>query len=71
MIKKYRLKKEVKNILNKTLLTILIFLIGMILIKENPELKTNIRKIFYEDNIKFINYKNLYEKYKRLSLQKK
>ena len=63
MIKKYRLKKEVKNILNKTLLTILIFLIGMILIKENPKLKTNIKKIFYEDNIKFINYKNLYEKY--------
>lgn len=63
MKKKYVLKKEIKNLLNKTLLTIAIFLIGMILIKQNPKFKENIKSSVYEGNIKFVSYKNFYEKY--------
>lgn len=63
MKKKYVLRKEVKNLLNKTLLTIIIFLIGMILVKENPNLKSVLNKTIYEDSFKFIKNKKIYEKY--------
>ena len=42
MKEKLVLRKEIKNLLSKLLLSIIIFLIGMILVKTNPKLKENI-----------------------------
>ena len=66
------LRKEIKNLLNKLLLSIIIFLIGMILVKTNPKLKENIKKTIYEDSLPFQKLKSTYEKYlgKVLSVEK-
>lgn len=70
--KKLVLKKSIKIALNKFLITIIIFLIGLISIKANPNLKKVIRENFYEKNIKFSRMKTFYEKHfgKLLSLDK-
>lgn len=57
------LKKSVKRILSKSMITIIIFLIGMISIKSHPNLKDMLQKNIYEKNIKFTKSKNFYEKY--------
>ena len=49
--KKLTLKKKIRTALTRVLLTILIFLIGMILIKQNPK-----NKVFIEKNILEILY---------------
>ena len=61
--KKLVLRKEVKTFINKTLLTILIFLIGMILVKKDSKYKNIIITNVYEKSFKFTKIKNLYEKY--------
>ena len=61
--KKLVLRKEVKTFINKTLLTILIFLIGMILVKKDSKYKNIIITNEYEKSFKFTKIKNLYEKY--------
>ena len=45
---KLKLKRNIKLLLNKTLLTIIIFLIGMIITKQNPNMKELIRYNIYE-----------------------
>lgn len=57
------LRKEIKSILNKLLLSIIIFLIGMILVKTNPTLKEKIKTKVYEESLPFQKLKNVYEKY--------
>ena len=57
------LKKNIKRTLNKLLLSIILFLIGMILVKQNPNLKKNIEKNLYEKSLPFQKVKNYYEKH--------
>lgn len=57
------LRKEIRNLLSKILLSIIIFLIGMILVKTNPKLKEEIKKTIYEESLPFQKFKNTYEKY--------
>lgn len=61
--KKLVLKKYIKLIITKVLLTIIIFLIGMIIIKQNPKNKVFIQKNIYEDSLKFTKARQLYKKY--------
>lgn len=61
--KRLVLKRRVKVFLSKVLLTILIFLIGMILVKGNSKTKNLLIENIYEKNFKFTKVKNLYEKY--------
>ncbi|MBQ2639446.1 MAG: M23 family metallopeptidase [Bacilli bacterium] len=61
--KKLVLKESVKVFINKVLITILIFLVGMILVKDNSKFKNIIITNVYEKNFKFTKVKNLYEKY--------
>lgn len=57
------LKKSIRKLLNRILISIIILLIGMIEVKKNPEMKTIIRKNIYERNISFIEIKKIYKKY--------
>ncbi len=61
--KKLVLKRSVRNFLTRFLLTIIIFLIGLILIKKDPNLKPTFIKNIYEKTFKFTKAKELYEKY--------
>ena len=61
--KKLILKPEVKRFFNKILLTILIFLVGMILVKQNSNYKNLIIENVYEKNFKFTKIKSIYKKY--------
>lgn len=64
MIKeKLVLRKEIKKIIRKALYTTIIFLIGMILIKQNPSYKDKINNIIYKDNPNYIHLKKTYDKY--------
>ncbi|WP_413854737.1 peptidoglycan DD-metalloendopeptidase family protein [Candidatus Ruminimicrobium bovinum] len=70
--KRLVLKEKVKIFINKVLITILIFLVGMILVKDNSKYKNNIINNVYEKSFKFTKLKDLYEKYfgKVLSVDK-
>ena len=57
------LKKSIKNVINKVLLTVIIFLLGMILIKKYPNIKTPLQTTMFEESFKFQTYKSFYEKY--------
>lgn len=57
------LKKSVKKTLNKLMLTIVVFLVGMITVKANPNLKKILNDNVYEKNFKFTKAKTAYEKY--------
>lgn len=61
--KKLVLKKQIKQLLSKVLLTIIIFLVGMIIVKDNPKTKIFIQENIYEKSFKFTKIKNLYQKY--------
>ena len=61
--KRLVLKEKVKVFINKVLITILIFLVGMILVKDNSKYKNNIINNVYEKSFKFTKLKDLYEKY--------
>ena len=63
MKEKLVLKKSIKNALNKLLLSVIIFLIGMIIIKQYPNLKQPLQVNLYEKSFKFQTIKSLYEKY--------
>ena len=62
MKKKLVLKKKIRIALNKFLITIIIFLLGMIVGKENPNMKKQIQKNIYETNFPFQKVKTWYEK---------
>ena len=61
--KKLVLKKSIKQKINKLLYTIIIFLIGMIATKNNPNLKETIKTNVYEKSFPFQKIKKQYEKY--------
>lgn len=61
--KKLVLKKQIKQLISKTMLTIIIFLVGMIFIKQDTTNKALVKKKIYEENIKFVKVKELYKKY--------
>lgn len=63
VIKKLVLKKNVRNFITRILLSIIIFLIGLILVKNNHQFKTVILDNVYGNNIKFTKIKKLYQKY--------
>ena len=64
MIKeKLVLRKEIKKIIRKTLYTIIVFLIGMIVTKENPSYKEMINNTIYKDNTNYIKIKKAYNKF--------
>lgn len=56
-------KKYIVQFINHVLLSIIVFLIGMILTKNNPNNKKMISKYVYEESIHFSNFKKLYNKY--------
>ena len=57
------LKKSIRKALNKLLLSIIIFLIGMILVKHDIKYKSIIQTKLYEESFPFQKTKLLYEKY--------
>ena len=59
---KYVLKRKVKIFLSKALLTIILFLIGLIGIKKFPNQKEFLKHFIYEKNIPFLEVKEYYEK---------
>ena len=61
--KKLILKKDIKILLSKTLILIIIFLLSSILIKKYPESKLTIKTKVYEESFKFTKLKNIYEKH--------
>ena len=71
--KRLVLKKSIKKQLSKFLLTILLFLTGMIFLKQNPTEKDKLREIIYEKSLPFASVKKQYEKYfgEILSVDKK
>ena len=66
------LKTKVKILISKVMLVIIFFLLGMIITKNNPDMKKSLNKTIYEKSFKFTSLKNNYEKYfgKILSLNK-
>ena len=63
MKEKLVLRKEIKKVLNKLLLSIIIFLIGMILVKAKPNLKETLKTKLYEESLPFQKLKTTYNKY--------
>lgn len=61
--KRLILKRNIKILISKILITIIIFLIGMILVKSSEEYKNLIKKSIFDQSIKFTKYKKLYDKY--------
>ncbi len=61
--KRLVLKRSIRNFLSRFLLTIIIFLVGLILIKGKPNLKTTFIKNIYEKSFQFTKTKKIYEKY--------
>lgn len=70
--KRLVLKKSVKIFISKCLITVILFLVCLILTKENSAFKNKIIKYVYEDRFKFTELKSIYEKYfgKILSVDK-
>ena len=61
--KKLILKKQIKQVINRVLLTIIIFLLGMIITKSNPKTKIFIKENIYETSLKFTKINEIYKKY--------
>lgn len=61
--KKLVLKKEVRSFITRLFLTILLFLVGMILVKGSSNIKNIIIENVYNKNFKFTKVKGFYEKY--------
>lgn len=57
------LKPKIKIAFSKLLITIIIFLIGLICIKKDISLKNIIKENIYEKSIKFSNNQKIYDKY--------
>lgn len=61
--KKLVLKKSVRNFITRVLIVVIIFLVGMILVKSNSKAKNSILKQVYDTNFKFTKVKETYQKY--------
>ena len=63
IIEKKVLKKAIKTAINKFLSMIVVFLLGMISVKINPDLQPMIRDKVFESSFSFTKFQNLYKKY--------
>lgn len=61
--KRLVLKKSVKSFMTRVLITVIIFLVGMILTKKDNNIKKTILKNVYDKNFEFTKVKDVYEKY--------
>ncbi len=61
--KRLVLKKSVRNFITRLLITVIIFLVGMIIVKSNAKIKNSILKQVYDTNFKFTKIKDVYQKY--------
>lgn len=61
--KKLVLKEQVKKTISKVMITIIIFLVGMIVVKKEPNSKVFLKQNIYEKSIKFTKIKEVYNKY--------
>lgn len=61
--KRLVLKTSVSIFLSKLLITVIIFLIGLILVKQNPAIKKCVKENIYEKSFKFTKIKQLYKNY--------
>lgn len=61
--KKLVLKKSVRGFLTRSMLTVIIVLIGLIFVKSNSSIKKIITKNVYESSFNFGVAKNIYQKY--------
>ena len=57
------LRKEIKVIMKKAMYTIIIFLLGMILVRKNPNIKSKINKTVYQESPNYMKAQKLYKKY--------
>lgn len=57
------LKKSIRRFINQLMISTIILLIGLILIKKDPSLKTRINKALYEENIQFMKAKKIIDNY--------
>lgn len=61
--KRLVLKKNVRNFIARILITVIIFLVGMILVKSDSNFKNIILDQVYDNNFKFTKIKDFYQKY--------
>lgn len=61
--KKLVLKKSVRNFMTRVLITVIIFLVGMILVKSDNKIKNCILENVYNKNFEFTKLKDIYQKY--------
>ena len=57
------LRKKIRILFKKALYTMILFLIGMILIKQNPEYKEKLNKIIYKESPNYLKMRKMYDKY--------
>lgn len=60
---KIRLKKGIRNFINKLLVTTIVILLGLIITNKDAESKELINKFVYTDTFNFIKIKDVYNKY--------
>ena len=63
IVEKKVLKKKVRIFVNKFLLMVIVYLLGMITVKVNPDLQPKIKEKVYENSFSFTKIRNLYQKY--------
>ena len=61
--KKLVLKKSVRSFISRVLLTVIIFLVGMILVKSDSKIKNIILEQVYNKNLEFTKMRKIYKKY--------
>lgn len=57
------LKSKLRSLINRVLVSAIIFLIGLITIKANPNYLKKINKYLYEESIHFSGFKKIYNKF--------
>ena len=57
------LKKSIRNFISRVMICIIIFLLGMILVKSNSNNKNLINEKLYQENIPVMKLRGIYEKY--------
>ncbi len=69
---KRKLKKSVKNFISRVMITVIIFLVALILVRDHKEFKKFLVDHVYNNSFKFTEAKKVYEKYfgKVLSVDK-
>lgn len=69
---KRRLKKSVKNFISRVMITVILFLVALILVRDNKEFKKFLVDHVYNKSFQFTEAKKVYEKYfgKVLSVDK-